>query len=92
MAQVVGSTKIFPLGAIVEGVVLRQASYGIWVDLYEGQVEGLVEFIQMQDEPVYPIEFPVNGTKLKLVVLGYGEIDKTLRLSMKPSMLEKAVK
>jgi ribosomal protein S1 len=76
------------VGEKLTGTVIRHEPYGVFVDIgYE--YDGLIQITDFKDEGVMtPEEYPVIGSKISAVVLGFKDYGCQVWLGVKPSQLE----
>lgn len=84
----------FPVGQRVHGTVTRHFPFGIFVDLGDLVAVGLVEIVNFLDAGRMAAEqYPPVGATVTAVVIGHTEERrKQVRLSMRPSDLEKELR
>lgn len=83
----------YKLGQFVQGQVEFHTPFGIFVNLNESLVKGLIKIPDFLDEGVMSEEmYPEVGTPVGAVVVGYNESNcREIYLSAKPSVLHKAL-
>ena len=83
----------YKLGQFVQGQVEFHAPFGVFVNLNESLVKGLIKIPDFLDEGVMSEEmYPELGTSVGAVVVGYNESNcREIYLSAKPSVLHKAL-
>lgn len=83
----------YKLGQFVQGQVEFHAPFGVFVNLNESLVKGLIKIPDFLDEGVMSEEmYPEVGTYVGAVVVGYNESNcREIYLSAKPSVLHKAL-
>jgi ribosomal protein S1 len=83
--------KRFPIGARTRGVVVQHCPFGIFVDLGDPDVKGLVQITDFLDEGRMTSEqYPPIGAVIDAVVLGHtDERRKQVWLGMRPSQLNR---
>jgi ribosomal protein S1 len=82
--------KRFPVGARVHGIVTQHCPFGIFVDLGDPVVKGLVEIPEFLDEGrMTPEQFPPVGAAVEAVVIGHMDGNRQVWLCMRPSELGK---
>lgn len=83
----------YKLGQFVQGQVEFHTPFGIFVNLNESLVKGLIKIPDFLDEGVMSEEmYPELGTSVGAVVVGYNESNcREIYLSAKPSVLHKAL-
>ncbi len=74
-------------GDIINVVVTEQAPFGVFVQLPNTTVRGVIEIISLSDERPEDVVPPPVGTSIRAVVLGVTEAERELRLSAKPSVI-----
>jgi ribosomal protein S1 len=83
----------YRLGELIHGTVEYHAPFGIFVDLGDGRIRGIVQitdFVESGD--MTPEMYPDIGSPIGAVVVGYTEDDRyQVWLSVKPSVLQKAL-
>jgi ribosomal protein S1 len=83
----------YKIGQVLQGKVLRHAPYGIFLDIGEMGVKGLVRIPDFLDEGSMSEEmYPEVGSQVTGVVIGYNEANKyEVCLNAKPSILHQAL-
>lgn len=83
----------YRLGELIHGRVEYHAPFGIFVDIGDDTVRGLVQITDFVDSgDITPEMYPDIGSPIGAVVVGYTEDDrKQVWLSVKPSVLQKAL-
>lgn len=83
----------YPLGQFVQGKVEYHAPFGVFVDLGEDSVKGLIKLPDFLDEGVMSQEmYPDLGITIGAIVVGYNESDgREVYLNAKPSILHQAL-
>ena len=83
----------YKLGQFVQGKVEFHAPFGIFVNIDESFVKGLIKIPDFLDRGVMTAEmYPEIGTTIGAVVVGYNESNcREIYLNAKPSMLHKAL-
>jgi ribosomal protein S1 len=83
----------YRLGELIHGKVEHHAPFGIFVDLGDDRVRGMVQITDFVDNgDMTPEMYPDIGSPIGAVVLGYTEDDRNqIWLSVKPSVLQKAL-
>jgi ribosomal protein S1 len=83
----------YKLGQFVQGKVEYHAPFGIFVDIDEPVVKGLIKIPDFLDEDgMSEAMYPEIGTTIGAVVVGYNESNcREIYLSAKPSVLHKAL-
>ncbi|BAY33035.1 hypothetical protein NIES2107_49300 [Nostoc carneum NIES-2107] len=83
----------YRLGTLIHGKVEHHAPFGIFVDLGEENLKGIVQITDFVDTGVMtPEMYPDIGSPIGAVVLGYTEDERNqVWLSVKPSVLQKAL-
>ena len=83
----------YRLGELIHGKVEHHAPFGIFVNIGDDTVRGLVQitdFVESGD--MTPDMYPDIGSPIGAVVVGYTEDDRNqVWLSVKPSVLQKAL-
>ena len=79
----------YKLGKFVQGKVEYQAPFGVFVDIGETAVKGLIKIPDFLDEGEMSQEmYPEIGTSIGAIVVGYNEGNcREVYLSAKPSVL-----
>ena len=87
-----GIKRKYKLGHRVIGVVEHHAPFGVFIDLGDPVVKGLVQVTDFLDEGVMWEEmYPPIGEEIEAVVLGYTEDARNqIWLGVKPSQLSNA--
>ena len=83
----------YPLGQLIYGKVEHHAPFGIFVDLDDDIVRGIVQITDFVDTgEMTPEMYPDIGSSIGAVVIGYTEDNRNqIWLSVKPSVLQKAL-
>lgn len=83
----------YQLGQFVQGKVEYHAPFGVFVDLGEDSVKGLIKLPDFLDEGVMSQEmYPDLGTTIGAIVVGYNESNgREVYLNAKPSTLHQAL-
>ena len=83
----------YQLGSLIHGKVGHHAPFGIFVDLGDDTVQGIVQITDCIDSgDMTPEMYPDIGSPIGAVVVGYTEDDRNqVWLSVKPSVLQKAL-
>ena len=90
-ARVLALTTEIEIGKIYEGTVIRLAEFGAFVNILPGQ-DGLVHISQIADDRVYSVEEHLAlGQKINVVVIDVDNRGR-VKLSMKNSILETALR
>lgn len=81
----------YRLGELIEGKVEYHAPFGIFIDIGDQNVRGIIQITDFVDTgDMTPQMYPDIGSSIEAVVVGYTEDDrKQVWLSMKPSVLQK---
>ena len=86
-----GIRQKYKLGHRVTGVVEYHAPFGVFLDIGDPVVRGLILITEFPDDVKSPDTFPPIGEKAEGVVLGYTEDERNqVWLSAKPSKLSNA--
>jgi ribosomal protein S1 len=83
----------YRLGELIYGTVENHAPFGIFVNLDNEAVRGIVQITDFVDSgDMNPEMYPDIGSPIGSVVVGYTEDDRNqIWLSVKPSVLQKAL-
>lgn len=83
----------YRLGELIHGKVEHHAPFGIFVDIGDNLVRGIVQITDFVDSgDMIPEMYPDIGSPIGAVVVGYTEDDRNqVWLSVKPSVLQKAL-
>ena len=83
----------YRLGQLIYGKVEHHAPFGIFVNIGDDTVRGLVQITDFVDSgEMTPEMYPDIGSPIVAVVVGYTEDDRhQVWLSVKPSVLQKAL-
>lgn len=83
----------YRLGQFIQGKVEFYAPFGVFVEVGEPSVQGLIKIPDFLDEGTMSEEmYPEIGTPVGAVVVGYNESNRReIYLSAKPSVLHKAL-
>lgn len=75
----------YKVGDIIEGKVLTHEDYGIFLDVNEDSIEGMIRITKFPEEgPTPRSEFPPIGTFVKGILCQLYRGDEYLQLSLKP--------
>lgn len=82
----------YRLGELIKGKVEYHAPFGIFIDISDENVRGIIQITDFVDTGyMTPEMYPNIGSTIEAVVVGYTEDDrKQVWLSVKPSILQKA--
>ncbi len=83
----------YKLGQFVQGKVEYHAPFGVFVDIGESSVKGLIKIPDFLDEGEMTQQmYPEIGMTIGSVVVGYNESNcREVYLNAKPSLLHKAL-
>ena len=83
----------YRLGQFVQGKVEYHAPFGVFVDLGDVTVKGLIKIPDFLDEGIMSAEmYPEIGTTVGAIVVGYNERNgREVYLNAKPSVLHQAL-
>lgn len=83
----------YPLGQLIYGKVEHHAPFGIFVNIGDETVRGIVQITDFVDAgDMTPEMYPDIGSPIGAVVVGYTQDDRhQVWLSVKPSVLQKAL-
>ncbi|MBA3924549.1 MAG: RNA-binding protein [Nostocaceae cyanobacterium] len=83
----------YRLGELVHGKVEHHQPFGIFVNLGDDMVRGIVQITDFVDTgDITPEMYPDIGSPIGAVVVGYTEDERNqIWLSVKPSVLQKAL-
>ncbi|MGV0028396.1 hypothetical protein [Phormidesmis priestleyi] len=83
----------YPLGKLIHGKVEHHAPFGLFVDIGDDVVHGIVQITDFVDSgDMTPERYPDIGSAIGAIVVGYTEDDRNqVWLSVKPSVLRKAL-
>lgn len=83
----------YRFGELIHGSVEHHAPFGIFVDIGDDAVRGVVQITDFVDSgDMTPEMYPDIGSPIGAVVVGYTEDDRSqVWLSVKPSVLQKAL-
>ncbi len=83
----------YKLGQFVQGKVEYHAPFGVFVNLGDLSVKGLIRIPDFLDEGTMSEEmYPEIGTSIGAIVVGYNESNgREIYLNAKPSVLHKAL-
>ncbi|GAP94709.1 RNA-binding protein [Leptolyngbya sp. NIES-2104] len=83
----------YELGQFVQGRVEFHAPFGVFVDLGNSSVKGLIRIPDFLDEGAMTEEmYPELGTSVGAIVVGYNESNRReIYLNAKPSVLHQAL-
>ncbi|KYC42387.1 RNA-binding protein [Scytonema hofmannii PCC 7110] len=83
----------YKLGQFVQGKVEHHTPFGVFVDIGESKVRGLIKIPDFLDEGEMIEEmYPAIGASIGAIVVGYNESNRSqVYLNAKPSVLHKAL-
>jgi ribosomal protein S1 len=83
----------YQLGDLVYGKVAAHKPFGVFVDIGDLQVKGIIQITDFLDTGLMtPEMYPEIGSSVGAVVLGYTEDERNqVWLSVKPSVLQKSL-
>ncbi|MBW4665948.1 MAG: RNA-binding protein [Cyanomargarita calcarea GSE-NOS-MK-12-04C] len=83
----------YRLGELIHGLVEHHKPFGIFVNLGDDMVRGIVQITDFVDTgDMTPEMYPDIGSPIGAVVVGYTEDERNqIWLSVKPSVLQKAL-
>jgi ribosomal protein S1 len=83
----------YRLGELVHGKVEHHAPFGIFVNIGDETVRGLIQITDFVDSgDMTPEMYPDIGSPIGAIVVGYTEDERNqVWLSVKPSVLQKAL-
>ncbi|GAA6622179.1 S1 RNA-binding domain-containing protein [Scytonema sp. NUACC26] len=83
----------YRLGELIHGKVERHFPFGIFVDIDDENVRGIVQITDFVDTgDMTPEMYPDVGSPIEAVVIGYTEDERNqVWLSVKPSVLQKSL-
>ncbi|MCY7390212.1 MAG: RNA-binding protein [Leptolyngbyaceae cyanobacterium CAN_BIN12] len=83
----------YRLGELIHGKVEHHAPFGIFVNIGNDAVRGIVQITDFVDSgDMTPEMYPDVGSPIGAIVVGYTEDDRNqVWLSVKPSVLQKAL-
>lgn len=83
----------YQLGKLIHGKVEFHAPFGVFVDIGDVNVRGIIQIPDFLDNGVMTSEmYPEIGSPVGAVVIGYTEDDRNqVWLSVKPSVLQKSL-
>lgn len=83
----------YRLGELIHGKVEYHAPFGIFVDIDDENVRGIVQITDFVDTgDMTPDMYPDVGSPIGAVVIGYTEDERNqVWLSVKPSVLQKSL-
>ncbi|MGL4460519.1 MAG: RNA-binding protein [Planctomycetia bacterium] len=80
--------KSFPVGSKVNCMVTKHMPFGVFVRIMGIPYDGLIQITDFKDTGRMTVEeFPVIGTNLVAVVLGFKEFECQVWLGVKPSRI-----
>ena len=86
------AVRRYRAGYVVDGTVISHHRFGFFIDLGE-PITGLVEIPMLLDDahqPMSPDDYPPVASQVRAVVLGATEHNRQIRLSMRPSDVDRA--
>jgi ribosomal protein S1 len=82
----------YRLGELIYGKVEHHAPFGIFVNIGDDTVRGIIQITDFVDGEMTPEMYPDIDSPIGAVVVGYTEDDRhQVWLSVKPSVLQKAL-
>jgi ribosomal protein S1 len=83
----------YKIGQILQGKVIRHTPYGVFLDIGEVEVKGLIRIPDFLDDGAMNEEmYPEIGSQVTGVVTGYNEANRyEVCLNAKPSILHQAL-
>ena len=83
----------YRFGELIHGKVEHHAPFGIFVNIGDETVRGIVQITDFVDSgDMTPEMYPDIGSPIRAVVVGYTEDERNqIWLSVKPSVLQKAL-
>ena len=83
----------YQLGKLIYGKVEFHSPFGVFVDIGDGNVKGIIQIPDFLDSgAMNPEMYPEIGSPVGAVVVGYTEDDRNqVWLSVKPSVLQKSL-
>lgn len=81
------------LGKLIYGKVAFHAPFGVFVDIGDENVKGIIQITDFLDSgSMNPEMYPEIGSAVGAIVVGYTEDDRNqVWLSVKPSVLQKSL-
>ncbi len=81
--------KRYPLGTIIVGKVEFHLPFGVFVDIGDEEVRGLIQITDFLDDGIMSMQkFPLLGSEIHCCIIGYTEDSRNqIWLSVKPSIL-----
>jgi ribosomal protein S1 len=79
----------YPIGQLIQGTVVQHMPFGVFIDIGESGVLGLVRIVDFLDEGrMTPDRYPEVGKRVAAIVYEYGRVeDPQIHLNAKPSAL-----
>ncbi len=83
----------YKIGQVLQGKVLRHEAYGVFLDIGEAEIKGLIRIPDFLDDGAMSEEmYPEIGSQVTGVVIGYNDANKyEVCLNAKPSILHQAL-
>jgi ribosomal protein S1 len=83
----------YNIGQVLQGKVVRHVPYGVFLDIGEPEIKGLVRIPDFLDDGAMSEEmYPEIGSQVTGVVIGYNDTNKyEVCLNAKPSALHQAL-
>jgi ribosomal protein S1 len=83
----------YKIGQVLQGKVLRHEPYGVFLDIGEAEVKGLIRIPDFLDDgAMNEAMYPEIGGQVTGVVIGYNDANKyEVCLNAKPSILHQAL-
>ena len=85
---------IYPMGSLISGNVVHHAPFGVFVDFGHEVLTGFIERTEFSDKneslEIQESLFPEIGKKITGIIVGYGQHNNELRISARPSLVERA--
>jgi ribosomal protein S1 len=83
----------YKIGQVLQGKVLRHEPYGVFLDIGEAEIRGLIRIPDFLDDGAMSEEmYPEIGSQVTAVIIGYNDANKyEVCLNAKPSILHQAL-
>ena len=85
--------KSLKVGTKLTGIVTKHFPFGVFVSIPGIEFTGLIQITDFKDKGLMtPSDYPIIGSSVDVVVLGFKETGQQIWLGMKPSQLNQSIK
>ncbi len=78
----------YPIGSFIRGKVVQHMHFGIFLDIGEAEVKGLIRIVDFVDEGEMREDlYPAIGSTVGGVIYGYSAENRQINLSATPSAI-----